>query len=167
MSLTLTLKDNGGTPVSGEGTSITLNNTTETNFTKFDLYGDTEQATYSGKNLLNITKGTFTQNGITFTQNPDGSVTMNGTSTGNAYYEMNNTEASRTTITSGVRYTLSIGNVTLPSGQVIVQIRKVNPNTIYAAVSDKSASFTAPETTTTFTYIGVYGVGVALNNVTI
>lgn len=55
MSLTLTLKDNGGNPVSGEGTSITLNNTTETNFTKFDLYGDTEQQTYSGKNLAKIT----------------------------------------------------------------------------------------------------------------
>lgn len=62
MSLTLTLKDNGGNPVSGEGTSITLNNTTETNFTKFDLYGDTEQTTYSGKNLFD--KNAITANKI-------------------------------------------------------------------------------------------------------
>lgn len=149
------------------GTSISVSNTLQSPFEDLKVGGDTQQTTYSGKNLLNITKGTFTQNGITFTQNPDGSVTMNGTSTGNAYYEMNNTAASRTTITSGVKYTLSIGNVTLPSGQVIVQLRKVSQNTIYAAVNDKSTSFTAPETTTTFTYIGVYGSGVTLNNVTI
>lgn len=167
MSLTLTLARGGG-EVSGSGTNIELDGTIAGGaIESVELNGDTQQTTYSGKNLLNITKGTFTQNGITFTQNPDGSVTMNGTSTGNAYYEMNNTAASQTTITSGVRYTLSIGNVTLPSGQVIVQLRKVNPNTIYCAVSDKSASFTAPETTATFTYIGVYGSGVTLNNVTI
>lgn len=160
--------DNSEIEISGTGTNITLAGTMEGGaIESVELNGDTTQTTYSGKNLLNITKGTFTQNGITFTQNPDGSVTMNGTSTGNAYYEMNNTAASQTTITSGVRYTLSIGNVTLPSGKVIVQLRKVNPNTIYCAVSDKSVSFTAPETTTTFTYIGVYGSGVTLNNVTI
>lgn len=167
MSLTLTLERGGG-EVSGSGTNIELDGTIAGGDIKsVEMYGDTEQQTYSGKNLLNITKGTFTQNGITFTQNPDGSVTMNGTSTGNAYYEMNNTAASQTTITSGVVYTLSIGDVTLPSGQVVVQIRKTNPNVVYAAVSNKSASFTAPETTTTFTYIGVYGSGVTLNNVTI
>lgn len=167
MSLTLTLERGGG-EVSGSGTNIELDGTIAGGaIESVEVYGDTEQTTYSGKNLLNITKGTFTQNGITFTQNPDGSVTMNGTSTGNAYYEMNNTAASQTTITSGVGYTLSIGDVTLPSGQVVVQIRKTNPNVVYAAVSNKSASFTAPETTTTFTYIGVYGSGVTLNNVTI
>lgn len=167
MSLTLTLERGGG-EISGSGTNIELDGTIAGGaIESVEMYGDTEQATYSGKNLLNITKGTFTQNGITFTQNPDGSVTMNGTSTGNAYYEMNNTAASQTTITSGVVYTLSIGDVTLPSGQVVVQIRKTNPNVVYAAVSNKSASFTAPETTTTFTYIGVYGSGVTLNNVTI
>lgn len=84
MSLTLTLKDNGGGPVSGEGTSITLNNTTETNFTKFDLYGDTEQTTYSGKNLLLPSPKAQGSNGITASYDATtGTITLSGTANNN------------------------------------------------------------------------------------
>lgn len=76
MSLTLTLKDNGGNEVSGTGSSITLQNTVVTDFTKFDLYGDTTQQTYSGKNLLNVAGAGDTSawvknnnGGFTFTKN--------------------------------------------------------------------------------------------------
>lgn len=76
MSLTLTLKDNGGSEVSGTGSSITLQNTVVTDFTKFDLKGDTTQQTYTGKNLLNIAGAGDTSawvknnnGGFTFTKN--------------------------------------------------------------------------------------------------
>jgi len=46
------------------------------------LHGETNQATRSGKNLLNVTATSKTQNGITFTINADKSITINGTNTG-------------------------------------------------------------------------------------
>nr|DAQ09787.1 MAG TPA: hypothetical protein [Caudoviricetes sp.] len=47
------------------------------------LYGKSEQKQYSGKNLLNATLQTTTQNGITCTNNGDGTFTLNGTATAN------------------------------------------------------------------------------------
>jgi hypothetical protein len=46
------------------------------------LYGKSEQKQYSGKNLLNPTLQTTTQNGVTCTNNGDGTYTVNGTATG-------------------------------------------------------------------------------------
>lgn len=45
------------------------------------LYGKSEQKQYSGKNLLNPTLQTTTQNGVTCTNNGDGTYTVNGTAT--------------------------------------------------------------------------------------
>lgn len=45
------------------------------------LYGKSEQKQYSGKNLLNATLQTTTQNGVTCTNNGDGTYTLNGTAT--------------------------------------------------------------------------------------
>lgn len=45
------------------------------------LYGKSEQKQYSGKNLLNATLQTTTQNGITCINNGDGTYTLNGTAT--------------------------------------------------------------------------------------
>lgn len=42
------------------------------------LYGKSEQKQYSGKNLLNPTLQTTTQNGVTCTNNGDGTYTLNG-----------------------------------------------------------------------------------------
>ena len=45
------------------------------------LYGKSEQKQYNGKNLLNATLQTTTQNGVTCTNNGDGTYTLNGTAT--------------------------------------------------------------------------------------
>ena len=45
------------------------------------LYGRSEQKQYSGKNLLNATLQTTTWNGVTCTNNNDGTITLNGTAT--------------------------------------------------------------------------------------
>lgn len=50
------------------------------------LYGRSEQKQYSGKNLLNPTLQTTTQNGVTCTNNGDGTYTVNGTATGIAVF---------------------------------------------------------------------------------
>lgn len=53
------------------------------------LYGKSEQKQYSGKNLLNATLQTTTQNSVTCTNNGDGTYTLNGTATADALFSIN------------------------------------------------------------------------------
>lgn len=48
----------------------------------FQLDGDTFQQSYEGKNLININFTDSTEKGVTKTLNPDGSITLNGHTTG-------------------------------------------------------------------------------------
>ena len=66
---------------SGEGESLTLDDTAEVKFKKFDLKGNTSQFTTTGKNLLPNDTETKTRNGITITKNSDGTYKINGTAT--------------------------------------------------------------------------------------
>lgn len=50
------------------------------------LYGRSEQKQYSGKNLLNATLQTTTQNGVTCTNNGDGTYTVNGTASADTFF---------------------------------------------------------------------------------
>lgn len=50
------------------------------------LYGKSEQKQYSGKNLLNATLQTTTVNGVTCTNNGDGTYTVNGTASADAFF---------------------------------------------------------------------------------
>lgn len=52
------------------------------------LYGKSEQKRYSGKNLLNATLQTTTQNGVTCTANGDGTYTINGTATSDTLFHI-------------------------------------------------------------------------------
>ena len=69
MSLTLTLERGGG-EVSGSGTNIELNHTIAGGaIESVEMYGDTEQTTYSGKNLVNAPETfTFNRNYLNFQQ---------------------------------------------------------------------------------------------------
>lgn len=74
------------TPIVGEGENITLNDTAEKRFEKFDIEGNSEQETRSGKNYLNTLAKykageKVTVDGITYIFNEDGSITCNGTAT--------------------------------------------------------------------------------------
>lgn len=75
--------------VSGDGDIINLQETSLASFNKFDLKGNTEQQTYSGKNYIKPyqTSGSIERAGVTFTMNEDGSILINGTATGNIYAE--------------------------------------------------------------------------------
>jgi len=48
--------------------------------------GNSYRVDFGGKNLLKITGETRTINGVTFTQNSDGSISVRGTATANAFY---------------------------------------------------------------------------------
>lgn len=61
----------------------TLNDSDNGKMQDMMLYGKSEQKQYSGKNLLNATLRTTTKNGMTYTNNGDGTYTLNGTLTEN------------------------------------------------------------------------------------
>lgn len=75
--------------ISNKITKFYASNQGETNLQDSDdgkimdmmLYGKSEQKQYSGKNLLNPTLQTTTVNGVTCTNNGDGTYTLNGTAT--------------------------------------------------------------------------------------
>jgi len=73
--------------VTGENTELTLNNTAN-GVLKLDFKGNTSQTTTTGINVLKYPYGNTTKtiNGITFTDNGDGSITISGTATGNASF---------------------------------------------------------------------------------
>lgn len=71
-----------------EGSNVTLANTLKAKLDFDKLEGDTEQESTTGKNKLPVpyAYSSQTRDGITFTVNSDGSITANGTATGNATF---------------------------------------------------------------------------------
>ena len=76
--------------VEGQGTEVTLENTIKAQFTKFDEEGNSEQESTKGYQLLKYpyANTTKTLNGVTFTDNGDGSIKINGTATEEAAFDL-------------------------------------------------------------------------------
>lgn len=81
--------------VSGEGISISLTSTKKGKITT-SLKGNLSQNTTTGKNQMENQRATTTVNGVTFTHNSDGSITLNGTATANFDFIFTNAEGSGT-----------------------------------------------------------------------
>ena len=62
-----------------EGNSILLTNSIDSEVIDFKAYGRSEQVNYTGKHLLKSTLTTTTSNGVTCTDNGDGTYALNGT----------------------------------------------------------------------------------------
>ena len=62
-----------------EGENITLNDSAEMEFKELKVSGNSWQETRSGKNLYLADRKTFTEQGVTITNNGDGTYTVNGT----------------------------------------------------------------------------------------
>ena len=76
--------------VNSQGENITLNNTAKNvRFRKFGIGGNVKQETRSGKNLFKTIQ-TSTKNGMTLTNNKDGSYTLNGTTTAATSFYVSN-----------------------------------------------------------------------------
>lgn len=72
-----------------EGSSITATECADAPLKKFTIEGDSYQEGRSGKNLLRVTALTTEVDGVVFTVNPDGTVLINGTNTGNTNIAFN------------------------------------------------------------------------------
>ena len=134
---------------------------------------DTESGKYkipikiSGKNLLKNNNTTKTVNGVTFTANADGSITINGTNTGTGLAQYPLTPSASGALSwllpldADVTYTLSCGNK--PTGVGMQLTYKPAGTSLYM---NAPRTFTASASTKSAVYIFV-NAGVTVNNLTL
>ena len=128
---------------SGEGESLTLDDTAEVKFKKFDLKGNTSQTTYSGKNMFSTSMLPVTEYGITISKNANGDIVLNGTP--------NFSEGYRTFYTGDVitveagTYTLSVANKVTGIGCVVGGFNGGCNLTLSDSVTSKTAYADTPQ----------------------
>lgn len=149
--------------VTGEGTSITLDNTKEGKM-KINLKGNTSQATTTGKNLLpnNAIAGTYS--GITFTKNEDKSIKINGTATADTYINVWYDTTNNLINDTNQVYTMSIGLSNSNVGLAIFEYVNnswVNKKYVYA----ESTTYTPSGNQTGQIFRVIVKNGATLNNV--
>lgn len=109
-----------------EGTEIDIEDSAEMRFNSFDIEGNSEQETRSGKNKLSIPSSLArTQNGLTFVVNDNGSVTITGTSTAATDFRVEIPEKPAGTYTFSLK---TIGTVPDNSQQWVLRHNNVNLN---------------------------------------
>lgn len=127
------------------GSNLSLDNTIATTLKSVELKGDTFQQTYSGKNLLrNTFNSPSTVSGVTFTKNPDGTITANGTATAGINFYPNGNDFYP--IAEGT-YTLSDG-LSNPTGNTYftyIDTNTSSPNYLYFNTAEGSVTRTIPE----------------------
>lgn len=156
-----------------EGSNITLSNTLKG---KLDFengivgYGDTSQKSYEGYNLLQAKMNTTTSNGITVTNNRDGSFTINGTNTSSSITTFRLDQTTQTGIDNLQNY--EDGTYTLDKGttDTNIQITLMQNSTwtqyMGTGLDNKLVSRSITGATNTFIYIGIKG-NATLNNLII
>ena len=111
---------------SGEGESLTLDDTAEVKFKKFDLKGNTSQFSTTGINLAKVDYSfNQTTNGITCKVNSDGSISLSGTASANTTFIMS----------TGLGYssgTYAMSCVGMPTNSDSIRIRFRNSNASYS-----------------------------------
>ena len=145
--------------VTGQGTSITLENTIEAPFTKFEIEGNSEQESTKGYQLLpKVTKlnGTIrditTTGGITYTNLGGGHFHISGTATETTSCFIFGDTAEPLFVPAG-SYTISSNN--LPDGVKIITSGSGNNGFVYTELSSSNPKVTSSVTDDTkpFNYI--------------
>ena len=141
-----------------EDTSVYVDDVNEDKENYITLKGNTYQETTTGKNLLPNLIQTQTNNGVTITKNSDGSLTLNGTSSGGFNLNINYQNGKYINLVTDTSYKISLQN----NSGLYFRLAKVSDNTVVQ-------SFDTPTTDKTFTsnYTGeVYAYITILNNTT-
>lgn len=153
-----------------EGEYITLTDSADSRFNKFRVIGKSEQKTRSGKNKIKVVKPTTTVSGVDFTNNEDGSITINGTATANAYFNINNSDENNRnffTLEKNQNYGLYLGN----SAEGLSMIcRSSTKNyellTLPENQNERVQQYTAETDNQCWAYLTVES-GVTINNLTV
>jgi hypothetical protein len=140
--------------VTGEGTEITLNNTKKGKMA-LTPKGNTEQTTYTGKNLFYITPQT--KNGVTLSYDSDGAIVLNGTS--NASYI-----GFQSIVSLNGTYNLSVSNPTIQS-DTYVRTRNGNGTLVHTiTLSDTDIKNTNKTSDIARLEITIGASGITFNN---
>lgn len=129
-----------GGEMTASGTEFTVQNdlSLPAPITEARLNGDTYQQNYSGKNLLYIPDGTFTNNGITWTKNNN---TLIGSGTGTGTWSATS-DWQNVTLPVGT-YTFSIGNSTTKRIQFARRVdSSSSAQTVIIPIGSTSITFT-------------------------
>ena len=137
-----------------EGSFIHIEDSVDGNATEIGVVGKSTQTHYTGKNILKSTITTGSQNGITCTVNSDGSCTLTGTATADAWLNVN----TDIPVTVGTTYKL-VGCPKNVSATLIA--RRVSSSNPYGTDTGDGVTFTPDENA--YVFIGVKS-GVTLNN---
>lgn len=135
-------------------------------------YGRYLKIDNSSKNILNITPEVREANGLTFTKNEDGSITINGTSTAGTFCNINTSYTDTTlkqffTIEKGKTYTSYLKN-NVPGLSMTTRTQSQNTN-LFVITSGKEIStkqYTGETDEKAFTYLYVSS-GTTFNNLTV
>lgn len=135
-------------------------------------YGRYLKIDNSSKNILNITPEVREANGLTFTKNEDGSITINGTSTAGTFCNINTSYTDDTikqffTIEKGKTYTSYLKN-NVPGLSMTTRTQSQNTN-LFVITSGKEISsklYTGETDEKAFTYLYA-GSGTTFNNLTV
>ena len=152
------------------GEYITLTDSADSRFNKFKVLGKSEQATRSGKNMINVLKPTTTVSGVDFTNNEDGSITINGTATANAYFNINNSDENNRnffTLEKNQNYGLYLGN-SVEGLSMICRSSTKNYEllTLPENQNERVQQYTAETDNQCWAYLKVES-GVTINNLTV
>lgn len=146
------------------GSEVSFDGTIPASMSFDNLYGDSEQQTYTGKNILYIPSGTSTSNGITWTKNGN---TVSGTTTG--------TTGSYSATSAWLSYTLPAGTYTFSIGEAVTKrvqfARRVDSSspaqTVNLPAGDTSITFTNNEPTSEYHVVLLDTSGASLTDYTI
>ena len=149
--------------VSEKGENITLNNTAKNvRFRKFGIGGNVKQETRSGKNLLELMEGTYSNNGITAVVK-SGVITLNGTATDISFVSVNLLKSLN--LITGKTYHLSIFNSKAVGDSSNICALRLNQDGTKQASFDKVNSNLAIDGNFLFSYITVRTpAGITYNN---
>lgn len=162
--------------IASEGESTTnpfvLENAAELNYIQVDIHGNAKQTTTTGKQMLQMCAEVREANGLTFTKNSDGSVTLNGEATANTYCNLNTsydvpTNKKYFTLEKGKTYTSYCKNIT---SNIIFSTRSNSQSTALlssgAGNEIASQSYEGETDTECYSYLYVRP-GVAFDNYTV
>ena len=149
--------------VNQKGENITLNNTAKNvRFRKFKVGGNVKQETRSGKNLLELMEGTYSNNGITAVVK-SGVITLNGTATDISFVSVNLLKSLN--LITGKTYHLSIFNSKAVGDSSNICALRLNQDGTKQASFDKVNSNLAIDGNFLFSYITVRTpAGITYNN---
>ena len=124
------------------------------------LYGKSTQATRSGKNLLNPNGASQNGSGLTFTNNGDGSFTVEGTSTANLSLVLS---TQKIKLNANQPYTQSITTVSgTKTGEVVVSVKNSSDKITFNYIAGNQ-TITPTEDLTTHTYTYYVASGKTVN----